>query len=165
MSASDSISSATPLQIRVAGTFTLEPLEEFLSFWLPPLGLVGAEISLGGYNQLFQELLNPALPAMGTERGVNFFLVRLEDVLRDSGASKESRLDQVRRVTLELLAAFQSFAEKARRPSVVLLCPATLQSEADPSLRQCLHVAHDECQRTLASLPGISVITSDQVKK
>ena len=165
MSASDSISSATPLQIRVAGTFTLEPLEEFLSFWLPPLGLVGAEISLGGYNQLFQELLNPALPAMGTERGVNFFLVRLEDVLRDSGASKESRLDQVRRVTLELLAAFQSFSEKARRPSVVLLCPATQQSEADPSLRQCLHVANDECQRTLASLPGISVITSDQVRK
>ena len=110
MPASDSISPATSLQIRVAGTFTLEPLEEFLSFWLPPLGLIGAEISIGGYNQLFQELLNPALPAMGKERGVNFFLVRLEDVLRDSGASKESRLDQVRRVTLELLAAFQSFS-------------------------------------------------------
>ena len=165
MSAIDSISPATPLQIRVAGTFTLEPLDEYLRFWLPPLGLRGAEISFGGYNQLFQELLNPALPAMSGDRGVNFFLVRIEDVLRDSATSQESRLDQVRRVTLELLAAFQSFAEKARRPSVVVLCPTTERGESDPSLRQCLHVANEECQRTLASLPSISVITAEQVRK
>ena len=121
MSASDSISlpPATPLQIRVAGTFTLEPLEEYLRFWLPPLGLGGAEISFGGYNQLFQELLTPALPAMGRERGVNFFLVRLEDVLRDSGVSKESRLDQVRRVTLELLAAFQKQGMQPANPDMM----------------------------------------------
>ena len=154
-----------PRMFRVAASFTVEPLEEHFAFWLPRLKLDPAEISLAGYNQLFQELLNPASPSRSTTPGVNFFLLRLEDALRQGGGNdSEGRLDQVRRVTLELLDALQTFASQAQRPTVVLLCPISDKARVEAALQQSLHLAYDECERTLGQLPGFSVITADQVE-
>ncbi len=153
---------------RVAASFTVEPLEEHFAFWLPRLQLDPAEISLAGYNQLFQELLNPASPARSDVPGVNFFLLRLEDALRQGGSeftsATEGRLDQVRLVTLELLDAMQIFAGQAHRPTIVMLCPLSDLAKLEPALQQSLHLAYDECGRTLRQLPGFSVITAEEVE-
>ena len=162
---SPSNAAAMPLLFRVAATFTAEPVEEYLRFWFAPLLLSEAEVSIAGYNQLFQELLNPALPASSSQHGVNFFLLRLEDALRSSRREREDRMDQVRRVTLELIAAFQSLAARAQRPSVIFLCPLTDQAEADPTMRQCLQLAHEECVRSLSHLAGLTLLTADQVAR
>jgi amino acid adenylation domain-containing protein/FkbH-like protein/non-ribosomal peptide synthase protein (TIGR01720 family) len=154
---------------RVAASFTVEPLEEHFAFWLPRLMLEPAEISLAGYNQLFQELLNPASPSRSSIPGVNFFLLRLEDALRQGGSefgsASEGRLDQVRRVTLELLDALQTFAGQAHRSTIILLCPLSDKAKLEPALQQSLQLAYDECERTLGQLSGFSVITSEQVEK
>ena len=158
--------SLAPRTIRVAASFTVEPVAEQIAFWLPRLLMEPSVISLAGYNQLFQELLNPGSPSRSREPGINLFLIRLEDALRQSGGDHaEGRLDQVRRVTLELLDALQTFSSQAHRPTVILLCPLSEAARMEPALQQSLLLAYGECERTLRQLPGLNVITSEQVLK
>ena len=62
----------------VAATFTAEPVEEILSFWMNKLDF-DYRIKFGPYNQVFQQLLDPASLIGANKNGVNVILVRLED--------------------------------------------------------------------------------------
>jgi hypothetical protein len=64
--------------IAICATFTAEAIQPGLTFWMDELGL-GYEIRFAGYNQVFQELLNPAGLFAGNRNGVNVALVRLRD--------------------------------------------------------------------------------------
>ncbi|MCA1601397.1 MAG: hypothetical protein LC776_07060, partial [Acidobacteria bacterium] len=45
--------------IAITATFTAEPIEESLSFWMQELD-ISSEIEFAPYNQVFQQLLDPA---------------------------------------------------------------------------------------------------------
>jgi amino acid adenylation domain-containing protein/FkbH-like protein/non-ribosomal peptide synthase protein (TIGR01720 family)/FkbM family methyltransferase len=64
--------------ITVTATFTSEPLEDSLSYWLEEIG-VPYSIEFAPYHQVFQELLNPASLLANNQDGVNVVLVRFED--------------------------------------------------------------------------------------
>ncbi len=64
--------------ITIAATFTSEPIEDSLSYWLAEIG-VPYSIEFAPYNQVFQELLNPASLLANNQDGVNIVLVRFED--------------------------------------------------------------------------------------
>ncbi|WP_193197381.1 non-ribosomal peptide synthetase [Nostoc sp. MG11] len=64
--------------ITIAATFTSEPIEDSLSYWLTEIG-VPYSIEFAPYNQVFQELLNPASLLANNQDGVNIVLVRFED--------------------------------------------------------------------------------------
>ncbi|HEY4573915.1 MAG TPA: condensation domain-containing protein, partial [Thermoanaerobaculia bacterium] len=66
------------VEIAVAATFTAEPLAEPLELWLEELGIPG-RISLAPYNQVFQQLLDPAGLFAGNRSGLNVVLLRIED--------------------------------------------------------------------------------------
>ena len=63
----------------ISSTFTAEPIEESLSFWSDKFGL-DLDISFSGYNQIFQDLLNPNSSLYSSD--LNILLIRFEDVLR-----------------------------------------------------------------------------------
>ncbi len=44
--------------IAISATFTAEAIQPGLAFWMGELGL-GYEVRFAGYNQVFQELLDP----------------------------------------------------------------------------------------------------------
>ncbi|GGM54565.1 hypothetical protein GCM10012275_27120 [Longimycelium tulufanense] len=69
-------------RIVVAATFTAEPLEEPLSFWFHALD-TPADIEFAGYNQVFQQLLDPGSPMSTNTDGANVVLVRPTDWLRN----------------------------------------------------------------------------------
>ncbi|MCP2727559.1 amino acid adenylation domain-containing protein [Symplocastrum sp. BBK-W-15] len=69
-------------QMAIAATFTSEPIEDSLSFWLQKLNIT-SKIKLAPYNQIFQELLNPASLFARNQEGANVVLVRFEDWERD----------------------------------------------------------------------------------
>ena len=64
--------------IAISATFTAEALRPALEFWMKELGL-GYEVRFAGYNQVFQELLDPGGLFAGNRYGVNVVLVRVDD--------------------------------------------------------------------------------------
>ncbi|MEH2171889.1 amino acid adenylation domain-containing protein [Nostoc sp.] len=65
-------------KIVITATFTSEPIEDLLSYWFQEIG-ISYLIEFAPYNQVFQELLNPASLLTNNQNGVNVVLVRFED--------------------------------------------------------------------------------------
>ena len=64
--------------IVVAATFTAEPIADAVRFWAAELDLP-IDVRFAGYNQVFQELLDPGSLMSRNSSGLNVVAVRLED--------------------------------------------------------------------------------------
>jgi FkbH-like protein/FkbM family methyltransferase len=64
--------------IAVTATFTAEPLESSLDFWMREIG-IPSRILFAPYNQTFQQLLDPSSLLSENRDGVNVALIRFED--------------------------------------------------------------------------------------
>ena len=115
--------------ITIAATFTAEPLEEPLCYWLEELHL-DASISFASYNQVFQQLLDPSSPVCRNTRGLNIVLVRMEDW--DSEKSGESALE---RNVRELTTALRAAVERGTAPCLLCVCPPSPEVADDEPRR------------------------------
>jgi FkbH-like protein len=95
--------------LAVSATFTAESVADTLSFWMNELGLE-LPVRFAPYNQVFQQLLDPASVLATNRGGVNAILVRWEDW--PAGGAEEFA-ESIRRA-----ASFPS-------PTVVIECPAS----------------------------------------
>ena len=68
-------------RIVIAATFTAEPVQNILEFWMGELNLP-ATVEFAPYDQVLQQLLDPVSLLARNRHGVNVALVRLEDWLR-----------------------------------------------------------------------------------
>src|SRR5436309_16025407 len=98
--------------IAISATFTAEAIQPGLAFWAGELGLE-SEIRFAGYNQLFQELLDPAGLFARDRGGVNVALVRFGD-WRLAGIEGEFR---------RLADAIRGSAAAFASPLIVAICP------------------------------------------
>ncbi len=64
--------------ITITATFTAEPVQDSLHFWLEELGLPYS-VQFAPYNQVFQQLLDPTSVLFTNRSGYNVALVRLDD--------------------------------------------------------------------------------------
>ncbi|MEH2195513.1 MAG: amino acid adenylation domain-containing protein [Nostoc sp.] len=78
MNTQDLLKHISNQKIVITATFTSEPIEDSLSYWLEEIG-VPYSIEFAPYNQVFQELLNPVSLLTNNQNGVNVALVRFED--------------------------------------------------------------------------------------
>src|SRR5437764_11142718 len=98
--------------IAISATCTAEAIQPGLAFWAGELGLEH-EIRFAGFNQLFQELLDPAGLFARNRGGVNVALVRFED-WRPAGIEGEAR---------RLVDAVRAAAATFSAPLILVLCP------------------------------------------
>ena len=145
----------------VTANFTAEPVGDTLRFWLDMLGMHPARLVFSGYNQVFQELMAPATLPSSTEPGVNFLLIRLEDWARDQKPGKSA--DIITTATREFAAALQGFAKRARRTTVLFLCPPSRSALANAELSATLSRLHAELRTAVASLRGIQLIDAGEL--
>lgn len=110
--------------IAISATFTAEAILPGLAFWARELGL-DHEIRFAGYNQLFQELLDPAGLFARNRGGFNIALVRFEDWLREGS---QSGLEEH---TQRLVEAVRSRVSASAAPLLVAICPSTPEHEAE----------------------------------
>ena len=68
--------------ITVAATFTADPVQDSLLYWLQEVE-IAAKVSFAPYNQVFQQLLDPASALNQNRRGLNVILLRVQDWLAD----------------------------------------------------------------------------------
>jgi len=94
--------------IAISATFTAEALRPALEFWTKELGL-DYEVRFAGYNQVFQELLDPGGLFAGNRYGINVVLVRADD-WPEGGAP-------------EFLDALEGY--RAVAPLIVVECPGS----------------------------------------
>ena len=119
--------------IAISATFTAEALEPSLNFWLRELGW-DYHIRFAPYNQVFQQLLDPASLLARTRNGVCVVMVRWEDWARFRGGAAPD-LAELERNTRNFLAALRDAAAAFSSPLVVVLCPASPRFPADAALR------------------------------
>jgi len=109
------------MKLAVAASFTAEPLLDSLAFWGEKIEW-RPEIEFAAYNQVFQQLLDPAGLFASNRRGANILLVRPEDWVRygqEAGSAPNAA---------KLLATANEFVTAVRdaaRRSSVAGCPGS----------------------------------------
>ena len=111
------------MRLCISATFTAEPIEAVLRFWLDELGYEPS-VEFAPFNQVFQSLLDPKGLFAGNQEGVNVVLLRWQDL---------GRLVQVEENAQSLLHAIAPI--QLSSPFIVLSCqcsPQFLASHAAP---------------------------------
>ena len=121
--------------LAISATFTAEAIQPGLAFWMRELGLP-AEIRFAAYNQVFQELLDPAGLLSRNATGVNVVLVRFDD-WPAAGAA-------------ELVDAVRAAAGRMTVPLIVVLCPGAVRFD-------------EEVRRGVAGLPSVYLLTAAEI--
>jgi FkbH-like protein len=114
--------------IAIAATFTAEPVEDSLDFWMLELE-IPTHCAFAPFNQVFQQLLQPSSLMATNRNGVNVILVRLQDWGRRShdDISETHSLviapEEIERSVREFMRALNAAAESSTTPYLLCLCP------------------------------------------
>ncbi|MBV9532912.1 MAG: HAD-IIIC family phosphatase, partial [Bradyrhizobium sp.] len=145
----------------VAATFTAEPIGEVIGFWARELGQP-IEVGFAPYNQVFQQLLDPASEAAANVGGVNVFAIRIEDwgltTARRIAEAEHEAAGKAR----EFAAAVKAAAARFSARTLVCLCPTSRSLLRVPAAAAALH----RIETALASalrVAGIRVLTPDEI--
>ena len=106
-------------KIVVTATFTAEPIEAPLKFWLKQLDLECC-IEFAPYNQVFQQLLDPSSLLSNNRNGTGIILIRLEDWAKGADLTKEKIEANIKSFTLSL----GNYGQKSSIPQIVCICPS-----------------------------------------
>lgn len=145
----------------IASTFTAEPLQEPLAYWMQQLD-IRADITFAPYNQIFHQLLDPtSLLAMNT-RGVNIILMRFEDWIRFQRGPAVAHDEIIHRNVQELIGALKTLAQRATVPCFLCICPSNLK---DPELLPVFKAAEELLYREINGLNGIYPVTAAELNR
>jgi amino acid adenylation domain-containing protein/FkbH-like protein len=151
--------------IAVAATFTAEPVQDALQFWLRELGRA-ARLEFAPYNQVFQQLLDPASLLGRNIHGLNVVLIRMEDWHRsdeesnnDDGTVAPERIEATAR---ELSAALRTAAGRGGE-FLVVICPSWKAVQKRPNLEGFFRRQEETLVNDLAALPRVRIVTSREL--
>ncbi|HVO61623.1 MAG TPA: amino acid adenylation domain-containing protein [Terriglobales bacterium] len=143
------------MKIAIAATFTAEPLQDALAFWAGKLQW-HADIAFASYNQVFQELLDPASLLSRNKSGFNLILVRPEDWQEREIVSSPGQICDSAK---EFVRAVQAASRRSVVPCLICLCPASPAKAANLHVKAAEKVISDE----LDHCPGVHLIRSAEV--
>lgn len=144
-----------PLNLTVVANFTAEPVEGPLRFWLDALQ-VPARVRHAPFDQVFQQLLDPASALRSQRDGIGLVLIRLQGWL-EQGAIAAPDPD---RLPGELVAAVKEAVGGAPMQLVICFCPAT---GADTDRGGEAARMEQAVAGALQNTSGVSVLTSASV--
>jgi len=121
---------AQRLTIAIAATFTAEPIEEALVYWMRELD-IPSEIMFAPYNQVFQQLLDPLSVLSKNQSGINAVLIRSQDWQKYEDSSttgiefSSGEYENIERNVRDLIGALKSAASGSGTAYLVCLCPVS----------------------------------------
>src|SRR4051794_5907166 len=154
MSSAVTQSPSTALSIRIAANFTIEPIEEFLTYWMKTLG-IESEVRIASYNQVFQQLLDGGL--LRTNRGgVNLVALDLDAWLPEGPMSAaQQKLD---RAITDLLSVLRASGSNGAGGAALIFPPAASSGERAAAVASAKATILKGCE----SIPGWSAIDLSQ---
>lgn len=155
--------------IALTATFTAELVEEPLKFWMNELDSP-CLVKFGPYNQVFQQLLDPASILTTNPSGLNVVLIRLEDwwngagELRSGLGALEDIQERVERHATDLLYAMKFASGNSKVPHLLCFCPASRGIETRENLAGFFHSLEAQIAERLKHVNGVYVVTSSEIK-
>lgn len=152
--------------IAIASTFTAEPVEAAISFWMERLG-IPAQCEFAPYNQVFQQLLDPSSLLSRNQNGVNVVLVCLEDWGRYASQEEARGVAPISVEDLDRNAA--NLAEAIKRaagsgtPCLLCMCPASPGAMDDVDRATSFLQAEELIASELAAVSGAYVVTTSEI--
>jgi FkbH-like protein len=140
------------VRICIAANFTVEPIEEFLAFWMTQLS-IRTDIRFAPYNQIFQQLLEGGM-LRSNSGGVNLVALDL-DAWLVQGPNIEASA-QLERAVADLIAALRAAGSLGAGGAVLLFPPGPDQEDDDRSV--ALAAARASIRAECPSIPGWSVV-------
>ena len=140
--------------VAIAATYTAEPVQEPLQFWLRQFGLP-EKIEFALFNQVFQQLLDPSSLFARNAQGANVVLVRLEDLGTDV-ATIDSGVSQ-------LVEAVRASAKTSLAPLLVLIGPCSKAVQAKHDLTESIANAELKLVSACREIKGVSVTKSREI--
>ncbi len=153
--------------LTIAATFTAEPLEEGLRYWMNELGLP-AGVEFAPFNQVFQELLDPASLMAKNHRGLNVILLRLEDWGRpaDAAGTDAAFLEgAVERNSREFVSALRTAAARGGAPFLVCFCPSSKNTAAFPTRVACIARTEIRLLGQMREITGVYTLSSEELAR
>ncbi|HZP17692.1 MAG TPA: HAD-IIIC family phosphatase [Terriglobales bacterium] len=144
------------ISIRIAANFTVEPIEEFLAYWIAELG-IRSEIRFAPYNQVFQQLLEGGLLRTNTG-GVNLVALDLDAWLPE-GPLAEGRA-QLERTVADLISILR--VANSGVAGAVLIFPPFIQLGRNAERAAAVAAARTSILEQCATIPGWSALDLDQ---
>jgi amino acid adenylation domain-containing protein/FkbH-like protein len=150
------------VRVVIAATFSVEPLQRSLEFWLSTLQ-IDAEVVLAPYAQVIQGLLSPQSVLSKNQTGCNALLIRLQDwyPAADSAEADVIGARSLNRAVQDFHAALSSFHVRGQGTTLVLFCPSSL--DLSPEKRERLARAEVELKAKLGTLPGVQCFDHAEV--
>ena len=155
---------STDRTIAITSTFTAEPLDRPLKFWLEELQ-IPARITFAPYNQVFQQLVDPS-SLLGTNRaGVNIILVSFEDWQRTAAEQQAAEMlfPVLERHARDFARAVATTTERTATPQLVCLCPASPAVVTDPGRKRFFEDIAASLQAELQEIAGVYVISTAEL--
>jgi amino acid adenylation domain-containing protein/FkbH-like protein len=142
---------AISMTVVVTATFTAEPIEESIAYWMNELG-VNATIRFASYNQTFQQLLDPESLVSKNQHGINLHLIRIEDWWRSAGEG-HGKTEAVKKSVHDFANALKENSNRSTSAHFVCLCPDSPEARLEDGYANC----SDQMERMLvAELAGVS---------
>lgn len=154
--------------IAITATFTVESVEESLTFWAQKLALP-FKIAFAPYNQVFQQLLDPSSLLARNEDGINVVLVRFEDWQRFDGTAAQGTRTypndemKVERNTQDLIGALKTATKHRATPLLVCVCPASPDVAADLNRAALFERMEKQLVSELESVSGVYVVMTTEL--
>ncbi len=146
-------------KIAITSTFTAQPVEESLRFWMNELE-VPCEVQFAPFNQVFQQLLDPHSELSQNSSGLNIVLVRLEDWRGEQPENSDAVRRSVERNTDELITSLRTAAERSSVPYLLCICPAWRETLDDTEVAEWFHAAEQKIAKSLGEDNAIYIVTA-----
>jgi len=145
--------------IAISATFTADPIEEPLRFWLDELQIPG-QIKFAPFNQVFQQLLDSSSLLSANRRGLNVVLVRLEDWAGKPDSGVTSFGQAIQQGADELVRAIRTAVGRRGAPIFICFCPGSMAVADDLSKTKALAHLESSLTMTLGQMNGLYVSTT-----
>jgi FkbH-like protein len=154
--------------IAIAASFTAEPVEDSLDFWMRELE-ISTRCTFAPFNQVFQQLLEPSSLMATNRNGVNVLLVRLQDWGRRShDAITETHSlvispEEIERSVLEFIRALSSAADSSITPYLLCLCPSAPNIVSEPQTAEFFQRMEELLAASFENSEGVYCVTTTEL--
>jgi len=142
------------LDINIVATFTAEPIEEYIRYWMEQLSY-HPNIHFAAYNQTFQELLNTKGVLYSNPKAANIILLRLEDWFRFE--TEKLNPIKVQNTLKDFLDIFTTAVEERDLNCTIVLCPHSQAYIRKLGLSDQLNSLDQYLIDTIKNLPQVTL--------
>jgi FkbH-like protein len=153
------------LNIAISATFTIEPIEEIVSFWMQEL-VLSATVEFAPYNQIFQQLLDPSSLLSTNQAGINAIFLRVEDWNRfnQTVQTPDDLAKVLQRNAQDLVTALKTAVARSTIPHILCLCPAASSQPANAEPIRLFRQTESWLVKELTGINGLHLIGFQDVQ-